>query len=126
MRKVVGAYRTQLIAQYLSESVLIALFALMLSLVISTISVGWLNDFTDKSLEVDLFSNGLWLYLLTFAGLTGLLAGLYPAYVISAFKPASILKGQQSQSGGKSRLRKALVVSQFAISIALIIATMIT
>ena len=127
LRKVVGAFRNQLVAQYLSESVLIAFFALLLSIVMSYISIGWLNDFTNKALTLDLLDN--WFLvggLIAFAVFIGILAGIYPAFVISGFRPALILKGQQGSAKGKSALRKFLVVAQFSISIVLIIATLVT
>jgi putative ABC transport system permease protein len=127
LRKVVGAFKNQLIGQYLSESVLIALFALVLSVGIGFTAIKWLNDFTGKSLTLDLLSNWpLTLGLVCFAIVIGVLAGIYPAFVISGFKPALILKGPQGSARGKGALRKFLVVTQFSISIVLIIATLIT
>jgi putative ABC transport system permease protein len=127
LRKVVGAFKNQLISQYLSESILITAFALILAIGITYLSLGSLNDFTEKSLSLNLISNWpLLAGLIAFAVIIGVLAGIYPAFVISAYKPALILKGQQGSSKGKSGLRKSLVVAQFAISIVLIIATMIT
>jgi putative ABC transport system permease protein len=127
LRKVVGAFKNQLISQYLSESILITSFALVLAIGITYLSLGALNDFTEKSLSLNLIANWpLLTGLISFAVMIGMLAGIYPAFVISAYKPALILKGQQGSSKGKSGLRKSLVVAQFAISIVLIIATMIT
>jgi putative ABC transport system permease protein len=127
LRKVVGAFRTQLIAQYLSESIVISFFALLLSAGLALLTIGWLNDFTGKDLSLNFVDdNILFAGLVLFALLIGLIAGIYPAFVISSFKPALILKGQQGSMKGKSGLRKVLVVTQFAISIILIIATMIT
>jgi len=126
LRKVVGAFRNQLINQYLSESILIALFALVLSAGFSTLALQWLNEFTGKSLHLNLADQfNLFIGLIGFAIVLGLMAGIYPAFVLSGFKPALILKGQQGSSKGKGSLRKILVVSQFAISIFLIIATLI-
>ena len=127
LRKVVGAFKNQLIGQYLSESVLIAFFALIFSIGFSAFAIDWLNRFTSKSLDLDLISNWpLFAGLIIFAFVVGVLAGIYPAFVISGFKPALILKGQQGSVKGKAGLRKILVVAQFSISIVLIIATMIT
>lgn len=126
LRKVVGAARSQLIAQYLSESILIASLAFILALGVAATSIGWLNQFTGKHLEADLWSSGMLLILFLFALLIGLVAGIYPAFVLSGFRPATVLKGQPGLTQGKSTLRKILVVSQFAISITLIIATSIT
>lgn len=127
LRKVVGAFKNQLINQYLSESVLIAMFALLLAIVLSFPSVQWLNGFTGKALSVNLVSHwNLLLGLVCFAIVVGLLAGIYPAFVLSSFKPALILKGQQGSAKGKGGLRKFLVVTQFSLSIILIIATLVT
>jgi putative ABC transport system permease protein len=127
LRKVVGAFRKQLISQYLSESILIALFALIIGLAFSFVTINWLNDFTSKSLELNLIDNWQLLAgLVSFACVVGVLAGIYPAFIVSGFKPALILKGQQGSVKGKAGLRKFLVVTQFSISVVLIIATMIT
>ena len=126
LRKVVGAFRGQLINQYLSESVLIAFFALLVSVCLSFIAMGWLNDFTGKSLEINLTHWRLIIGLIGFTFLVGLLAGIYPAIFVSGFKPAIVLKGQLGSTKGKGAIRKTLVVAQFAISIALMIATAIT
>ena len=127
MRKVVGAFKNQLIVQYLSESVMIAIFALILGFALSTISITWLNAFTGKYLELSPVTNWpLFLGLIGFAICVGILAGLYPALVLSSFKPALVLKGQQGSAKGKGLLRKSLVVAQFSISIMLLIATAIT
>jgi len=127
LRKVVGALKTQLINQYLSESVLIAMFALVASVGFSVMAVGWLNEFTDKSIDLNPADNvSLWVGVLIFAIVVGLLAGIYPSFVLSGFKPALILKGQQGSAKGKGMLRRILVVAQFSISIVLIVATLIT
>jgi putative ABC transport system permease protein len=126
MRKVAGAFKGQLITQYLSESVLISLIALLISIAISWGAIQWLNNFTGKELSLDLISNWpLTIGLIVATIGVGILAGIYPAFVISGFKPALILKGGQ-QSASKGGIRKTLVVMQFAISIALMIATAIT
>lgn len=127
LRKVVGAFKNQLIFQYLSESVLIAFFSLALALVIAFIATDWLNQFTGKELALNLITNWkLFGALVAFAVVVGILAGIYPAFVVSGFKPALVLKGQQGSVKGKGGIRKVLVVSQFSISIVLIIATAIT
>ena len=126
LRKVVGAFRAQLINQYLSESVLTSFFALILAIGIAYGALGILNTFTNKALTIDLLHNmPLTAGLVLFAMIIGILAGIYPAFVISSFKPALTLKGQQGIAPGKNFIRKGLVVSQFAISIVLIIATII-
>ncbi|MDL5047991.1 ABC transporter permease [Oscillatoria amoena NRMC-F 0135] len=120
IRKVAGAFKAQLIRQYLSESVLIALVACGLAIAASYFALDWLNGFTGKSIEL-IKQPGLIGFFAAGTVVVGILAGVYPAFVISGFKPALILKGKQS--AGKAGLRKALVVVQFSISIVLIIAT---
>jgi len=127
LRKVVGALRNQLIGQYLSESVLIAFMAMVLALGITYAALGWLNEFTGKSIALSPSENiTMFVGLIAFSIFTGILAGIYPAFVVSAFKPALTLKGQQGSATGKVFIRKALVVAQFSISIVLIIATLVT
>jgi putative ABC transport system permease protein len=127
LRKAVGAFKNQLIVQYLSESILISLFSLALALGISAIAIGWLNLFTGKELALDILANWKLLFgLIAFAVMVGVLAGIYPAFVVSGFKPALVLKGQQGTVKGKGGIRKMLVVAQFSISIVLLIATGIT
>jgi putative ABC transport system permease protein len=127
LRKVVGAIKGQLISQYLSESILISVFALITAIALSFFAIAWLNVFTDKSLSLNPASHWLlYLGLLVFATFVGLLAGLYPAFVLSSFKPALVLKGHQGSAKGKGMVRRSLVVTQFSISIVLLIATAIT
>jgi putative ABC transport system permease protein len=127
LRKVVGAFKRQLVNQYLSESVLVAMLALIIAISFSWLGINWLNSFTSKQINPNLFSNiPFTLGVLAFAILVGLMAGLYPAFVISGFKPALTIKGQAGSIKGKGAIRKTLVVIQFSISIALMIATAIT
>lgn len=120
LRKVAGAHKMQLINQFLSEAVLISLFACVLALGAGYFALEWLNGFTGKSISFF----GIPTLLMAMIGGTiaiGILAGLYPAFAISALRPAVILKGKQPD--GKPVLRRALVVVQFSISVVLIIAT---
>jgi putative ABC transport system permease protein len=127
LRKVVGAFKNQLVMQYLSESVLIAFLSLILAFALSAAGLELLNDFTGKDLSLSILTDiGFLTALIAFALMIGILAGIYPAFVISSFKPALTLKGQQGSARGKLGLRRGLVVAQFAISIILIIATIIT
>jgi len=126
LRKAVGAFKNQLVNQYLSESVLIALLAMGLSLLLSYSSIGWLNNFTSKALSLNFFKQwDVLVSLIGFAAFVGILAGIYPAFVISSYKPAIVLKGQQGIAKGKGGIRKALVIAQFSISTFLIISTAI-
>jgi len=127
LRKVVGALKSQLISQYLSESVLISFFALVLGVGLALICVPWLNSFTGKFLTMNIINSWqLFSGLIGFAVIVGILAGLYPAFILSGFKPALVLKGQQGSATGKGLVRRILVVTQFSISIVLLIATAIT
>ena len=121
VRKALGAERRQLIRQFLGESVLLAALAVGLAVVLVWLVLPAFNDFTGKT--VSLLTPGLGWLLGGLAGVTlivGLLAGSYPALFLSRFDPARVLKGS-AQVGWRSRLRTALVVSQFAISVVLLI-----
>ena len=127
LRKVVGAFKRQLITQHLGESILIAFLSFFLSIVFITMAMPWLNDFTGKSIQLSDYATPSTIFIiLGFMTLVGILAGLYPAFIISAFKPALILKGQNGSTKGSGGIRKVLVVVQFSISIIMIIATLIT
>jgi putative ABC transport system permease protein len=122
VRKVLGAYRWQLIWQFLGESLLICLIAFILSLVLVAIGLPFLNEITDRQLSLYDLVN--WRILTGFVAvfiLTGLVAGSYPAFFVSGFQSVVSLKGSSlpSKAGGVG-LRKVLVVMQFAVSIALI------
>lgn len=122
IRKVVGARREQLIAQFLGESVLLTAFAMLLAVAVVELALPFFAAFLEKSL---VFSPADPRTLVILAGgtlLVGLLAGSYPAFYLSHFRPADVLKGSASD-GGSSVLRRALVVFQFTTSIALLIAT---
>lgn len=124
MRKVVGATRGQLVRQHLGEAVLTALIALVVAIALVELTLAPFNSFLHKDLRLDLVGDPT--LLLVIGGLilaVGLIGGLYPAFYLSRFRPASVLKANQASAHGSSRLRTGLVVFQFAISIALIICT---
>ncbi|MBL6444897.1 ABC transporter permease [Fulvivirga sp. 29W222] len=126
MRKVSGALRYQLIIQFLSESTFIAFIALALSIGLVDLLLPYFNVLTDKSFvfNTETFGNILaLLFLITLA--IGLLSGIYPAIVMSKLRPANILKGSMSTGKGSVTLRKVLVVTQFTLSIIMIIATIV-
>ncbi|MBL7849273.1 MAG: ABC transporter permease [Cyclobacteriaceae bacterium] len=126
LRKVVGAFRRQLVTQYLGESALTSLLALLLCIPMSLTALQWLNSFTGKNIVLDVNSGlPILVGMVLFSLLVGLLAGIYPAFIISSYKPVQALKGKIQASRGNTGLRKVLVVTQFAISIVLIIATLI-
>ncbi|WP_202913737.1 ABC transporter permease, partial [Pararcticibacter amylolyticus] len=126
IRKVVGAAKSQLSSQFIGESMIICMFAFLLSLILSAIMLPQFNQLAGKTVSEGMFSNVFNILILFIVSLViGLLAGIYPALVLSSFKPVSVLKGRFSAGTKGILLRKGLVVSQFTISIALIIATVI-
>ncbi|MFC1898281.1 ABC transporter permease [Candidatus Cloacimonadota bacterium] len=126
LRKVVGAFRSNLIFQFLLESILLTLISMIAAVVIVEISLPYFNDYTQKNLSMNILSNfKLFLGLLSIFGITGILSGSYPALILSSFKPVSALKGV-FQKGIKGALfRKIMVIFQFSLSIILIISTVI-
>lgn len=125
IRKVVGANKTSLVGQFLGESILIALIAGIFSLLIVQLSLPAFNELTDKKLEVAYGSPVFWLVFLGFILLTGIIAGSYPAFYLSAFKPVKVLKGTFLKTDKVVTPRKVLVVLQFTFAIILIISTAI-
>ena len=125
VRKAVGSGREQLIGQFLSESTLIALMALVLAFGIVLISLPYFNTLTDKTMTIDFGNPVFWGIILIFTLFTGLLAGSYPALYLSSFNPVKILKGGGHIGKSASLPRKILVVVQFTFSIGLMIGTII-
>jgi putative ABC transport system permease protein len=126
IRKVVGAGRRQLTWQFIGESVLICFISFILTLGIAALLLPSFNLLAGKTLANGIFDNMRFVGLLFLASLgIGLLAGLYPALVLSSFKPVTVLKGRFNTATKGILLRKGLVISQFTISIALIISTII-
>ncbi len=124
MRKVVGATRGQLVRQHLGEAIVTALIALVFAIAIVEVALGAFNGFLHKSMRLDLLGDpALLAEVLGLVLVVGVAGGLYPALYLSRFRPATVLKANQSASQGSSRLRTGLVVFQFAISIALMICT---
>lgn len=128
VRKVVGARRRQLIHQFLSETVLLSVISVILGILVTILLLPALNEFTGKAMVFKPFSNPLFGIALLIGGVViGFFAGLYPAFILSTFRPVKVLKGARITDKGLSSawLRKALVVLQFALSVLLIISTMI-
>jgi putative ABC transport system permease protein len=128
VRKVAGAVRAQLVRQFLSESVLLALGAFLIALAVTAPVLPAFNTITGKDFRpADLLQPATFLLLLGTAVVIGLLSGAYPALLLSSFRPAGLLK-DAGPGGGRSsrgaRFRKVLVVAQFSISIVLMISTL--
>ncbi len=127
MRKVVGAYRKQLITQFLSESLLMVVIALIIALLIVFILLPDFNQLSGKTIGFSLFTQPVIIGLVLFiAFLVGIVSGSYPSFYLSSFMPMTVLRGTVSKAGKKSGLlRKSLVVIQFFIAIIMIIGTIV-
>jgi putative ABC transport system permease protein len=126
LRKVLGATRGQLIAQFLAESVLLAMIAMVVALALVELLLPAFNAFLAADIELHYFgAGGIWMPAIALVLLVGVAGGVYPAFYLSRFQPAKILKANKSaaDSGGSGRLRNILVVAQFAVSIGLIACT---
>jgi putative ABC transport system permease protein len=126
VRKVLGSERQQLIGQFMTESVLTTVLAMLLAVGIVAIALPGFNLIAAKELSIRQFLSPYWLSLLIILPLTvGLLAGSYPAFFLSSFRPISVLKGLINLSFRSAGLRSGLVVFQFMMSIVLIVGTII-
>ncbi|HUB62236.1 MAG TPA: ABC transporter permease [Puia sp.] len=125
IRKVAGAAKLTLISQFIGESVLLSLFAGVIAWAIVQLSLTSFNALVNKQLFLDYGDYRFWLYSLGFILFTGILAGSYPAFFLSSFKPAAVLKGSFKAAHAAINPRKILVVLQFTFAIILIICTMI-
>ncbi len=126
LRKVVGSSRTQLITQFLGESVFLTLIAMVIAMAGVQASLPYLDTFLGKNLHVNFIANPiLFVLMISIAVIIGLLAGIYPALVLSSFKPITVLKGKFKTSNAGVFLRRVLVIFQFAITSALILGVLI-
>ncbi|MCU0638410.1 MAG: ABC transporter permease [Candidatus Krumholzibacteria bacterium] len=124
VRKVLGAGRRQVAAQFFGESVFFSFLSLAIAIVLARLMLPYFNSLAGGELSLSIFG-GLWTApgLVLFALLVGLAAGSYPALLLSSFRPALVLKSRLGAGGSGAAFRRALVVLQFAISICLIIGT---
>ncbi|MDJ1466592.1 ABC transporter permease [Xanthocytophaga flava] len=125
IRKTLGSLREQLISQFLGESYLVVLFAFCLSLLLTQLSLPWFNLIANKDMHMLWANPWFWLTSVGFIGLTGLLAGSYPALYLSSFHPVKVLKGTLHIGRSASTPRRLLVVLQFTVSVTLIICTIV-
>ena len=123
IRKVLGSYRSHLIRLFLSESIIISLISIILSLFLTQIFLSSFNNLAGVTLEMPYSSPAFWVYILSGGIFLGLLAGIYPAFFLSSFKPISILHNSMSRGSNSGLIRNLLVIFQFSISIILIIGT---
>lgn len=126
IRKTLGSYRSQLISQFLSESLITSFISVFVSLFFTYLFLPYFNKFINRDLSLNLFDNYYAIpAFILLACFVGLIAGSYPAFYLSSFQSNKILKGGEGVKSRKSRVRSILVVVQYAISISLIIGTII-
>jgi putative ABC transport system permease protein len=125
IRKTLGSLRTQLVWQFLGESLLVAFFAFVLAIGLTQLSLPAFSQLSGKPMVLPLTSLVFWALSLGITAITGLLAGSYPAFYLSGFRPVRVLKGAFKAGKGASLPRKVLVVAQFSISLSLIIGTLV-
>lgn len=123
IRKTIGSIRSQLIVQFFSESFLVVLFSLIMAILAVYITLPAFNQLSAKQITLPVDKPLFWIAGLSFALVTGFLAGSYPALYLSSFRPVSVLKGAFRAGRFASVPRKALVVVQFSVSVMLIICT---
>jgi putative ABC transport system permease protein len=126
LRKVVGALKNHLVARFYSESMIYASLSLIIALVLVRLFLPWFNTLSGKTLSLSLWPNkGILLAVVGITAVTGLLAGSYPAVFLSSFQPVRVLKGDLKAGAGGALFRRILVVVQFALSVFLIIGTVV-
>jgi len=124
IRKVVGTYKSQLMGQFFLESVVVNLISLLLAVLISFPLLDLLNNIMDKRFSLEFTGIQVWTWLISLLVVGSVISGFYPAFVLSSFKVTEVIKGS-SRTGHGLLLRKALVVFQFASSLALIVGTFV-
>ncbi len=120
-----GSNKLELVRQFLTESGLISFISLLLAILIALMALPFFNDLSGKSLSIPFLNPIFWIILLATTLLLGLFSGSYPAFFMSRFMPASVLKGSGQSNVGGTTIRNALVVFQFTISVFLIISTLV-
>jgi putative ABC transport system permease protein len=123
--KVVGAGKASLVGRFMGESVLLSFFAGIIAIILVQLSLGWFNDLVEKRLSIPFGSLSFWVWGLAFIAFTGIIAGSYPAFYLSGFKPIRVLQRSFKKAHTLVAPRKILVVLQFSFAILLIICTII-
>ena len=124
MKKVLGGLRPNLVAQFIGEAVAISTISVLIAMMLVELVRPTFNNMTQIGLRIDYSDPMIYLYLGGFAIFTGILAGLYPAFYLSSFKPISALRGSSEKVKNRKGFRRALVIFQFVISIILITVTL--
>ncbi len=125
IRKSVGSRRFELIFQFIGESLFISTVAFVIAILLAQLLMPYYNNLVDKKLFINYLSIEFWLFALGLIVLTGVVSGSYPAFYLSSFQPAKVLKGKIQTGKSGSTPRKVLVTLQFAFSILLIIGTIV-
>jgi putative ABC transport system permease protein len=126
IRKSIGAYRFQLAMQFLGETVLLSLIALVFAVILVEVSLPYINSLSQRELSLPVFSNlGTTALIVLCTIVVGLISGIYPAVFLSSFNPVKVLKGTFDTGKNKGSLRNILVVGQFTVAIFLMIATVL-
>jgi putative ABC transport system permease protein len=126
LRKVVGSHRSYLISQFLTESVVFSLLSLILAVIVVYLLLPQYNNLIRLNLDFDIFKTFYIIPLLILlAVFVGLMAGMYPSFVLASFNPVNVLKGEVFKGSGKSILRSILVIIQFTATIAILIGTFV-
>ncbi|WP_422360991.1 ABC transporter permease [Reichenbachiella sp.] len=125
IRKAMGSYKTQLMSQFVTESIVIAFISLGISLILTFFLIPHFNELTNLSIDQNFINLKMLMILFAVVLFVGLVGGSYPAFYLSRFKAAEVLKGKSQKSKGNESLRKVLVVAQFAISLGMVVSTWI-
>jgi putative ABC transport system permease protein len=125
IRKVVGALRSALISQFIGEAVITTFISVVVAIVLSLLLLPAFNALTGKQLSLPFYELNFWLTVIGLLIITGLVAGSYPALFLSSLKPIRVLKGSLKFSWSSTLFRRVLVVFQFALSVFLIVATVV-
>ncbi|MCP4725398.1 MAG: FtsX-like permease family protein [bacterium] len=128
IRKTVGAFRIQLIKQFISESFILSAIAVLITIALVVLILPYFRTFVDRQMDFNIISNpGNLIWLIGIFLISGFMSGLYPAFLLSSFKPVNVLKGSLIKSSGRNslKLRNILVVLQFSITVILIISAIV-
>ena len=125
VRKVLGSYQSHLIKQFLTESILLSILGMAIGLVLAVLALPYFNSLANKSLSIPFSSPVFIMGIIGGSLIIGVLAGIYPAFYLSAFRPAAVLKGKLNLGVKSGWLRSSLVVIQFTASIILIVGTLV-
>ncbi len=125
VRKTLGSNKSDLIRQFLTESAMISFVSLLLAIIVATVALPFFNELSGKTISIPFTNPIFWALLLFATVLLGLFSGSYPAFFMSRFMPIKVLKGTGGVNLGGGKIRNSLVIFQFAISVFLIVSTLV-